>query len=78
MAGFGDADFARLMADAGIVRNRAKITATLANARAVVALRGAGGLDALVRSRPPRARPAPRAMADLAVATRPRRRRPRT
>ena len=35
---FGDHDVARLMADAAIVRNRAKITATVANARAVVAL----------------------------------------
>lgn len=35
VAGFGDADRARLLADAGIVRNRAKIDATVANARAV-------------------------------------------
>ena len=32
---FGDDDVARLMADAGIVRNRAKIEAAIANARAV-------------------------------------------
>ncbi|MBC7551184.1 MAG: DNA-3-methyladenine glycosylase I [Cellulomonas sp.] len=38
VAGFGDADVDRLLADAGIVRNRAKITATIANARAVVGL----------------------------------------
>lgn len=31
---FGDADIARLMNDAGIVRNRAKITGTIKNARA--------------------------------------------
>jgi len=38
VAAFGQDDVDRLLADAGIVRNRAKITATLANARAVVAL----------------------------------------
>lgn len=39
---FTDDDVARLLADPGIVRNRAKITATIANARAVVALRDSG------------------------------------
>ena len=34
VAAFGDADRARLMADAGIVRNRAKIDATIGNAAA--------------------------------------------
>jgi DNA-3-methyladenine glycosylase I len=38
VAAFGDADVARLMGDAGIVRNRAKIEAAIANARAAVAL----------------------------------------
>jgi DNA-3-methyladenine glycosylase I len=38
VAGFGDADRERLLADAGIVRNRLKIDATIANARAVLAL----------------------------------------
>src|SRR5215204_3308066 len=42
VAAFGDGDVARLMADAAIVRNRAKIEATIANARALVALRGDG------------------------------------
>ena len=37
VAGFDDADRARLMADAGIVRNRAKIDATIDNARALLA-----------------------------------------
>ncbi len=36
VARFGDADRARLMADAGIVRNRAKIDATIGNAAAVL------------------------------------------
>jgi DNA-3-methyladenine glycosylase I len=38
VAAFGDADVARLLADAGIVRNRAKIEAAIANARAALAL----------------------------------------
>ena len=36
---YGDADVERLMADAGIVRNRAKVLATITNARATLALR---------------------------------------
>ena len=42
VAAFGDDDVARLLADAGIVRNRAKISAEIANARAVLALWGDG------------------------------------
>src|ERR687886_2242706 len=38
VAAFGDDDVARLMADAGIVRNRAKILAAITNARATLAL----------------------------------------
>jgi len=48
VARFGNADVERLLEDRSIVRNRAKIEATLANARATVALRVAGEpLDAL-------------------------------
>jgi len=61
VAGFGDADEARLLADAGIVRNPAKIQATIANAR-VVREAVPEGLDALLWSFAPdpdgRARPA--------------------
>ncbi|CAN0461713.1 unnamed protein product [Phaeothamnion confervicola] len=39
IARYGDKDKARLMADAGIVRNRLKIEATIDNARAYLALR---------------------------------------
>ena len=46
VAGFGPADEARLLADPGIVRNRAKIRAVIGNARA--ALEVPGGLAALV------------------------------
>ncbi len=68
VAGFGDDDVVRLMADAGIVRNRAKVLATIANARAAVALDG--GLDELLWSfAPPAARKAPRATGDVPAVT---------
>jgi DNA-3-methyladenine glycosylase I len=47
VAGFGADDLARLMADAGIVRNRLKVESAIANARATLE---AGGLDELVWS----------------------------
>ena len=60
MAGFGDDDVARLLGDAGIVRNRAKILATRDNARAVLALSERGeDLDALLWSFAPPPRDAP-------------------
>jgi len=46
LAEWGEADIGRLMKDAGIVRNRAKIGAAIANARAVVAM---GGLEAFAQ-----------------------------
>ncbi len=42
VAGFNEADVARLMADAAIVRSRAKIEATIGNARAYLAMAEAG------------------------------------
>ena len=42
VAAFDEADVARLMADAGIVRNRAKITAAISNARALLAMHDDG------------------------------------
>jgi DNA-3-methyladenine glycosylase I len=42
VAAFGDEDVARLLADPGIVRNRAKVAAAIGNARATLALRDAG------------------------------------
>ena len=53
---FGDEDVERLLADAGIVRNRAKIEAAIANARAAVDL----PLAALLWSFAPAPRPRPR------------------
>ena len=44
MAGYGEADRARLMADPGIVRNRAKIEAFIGNARALLAVDDFTGL----------------------------------
>ncbi len=43
VAGYTEADVARLLGDAGIVRNRAKVTAAITNARALRALRHAEG-----------------------------------
>ena len=54
VAAYGDADRARLMADAGIVRNRLKVDAAITNAAATVALRDAGGLEAFVARLPAR------------------------
>ncbi|WFR85642.1 DNA-3-methyladenine glycosylase I [Arthrobacter sp. Y-9] len=65
VAAFTDDDVERLMADAGIVRNRAKILATIANARATVALREEGGLVDFVWSFKPAETPAPRTFADV-------------
>jgi DNA-3-methyladenine glycosylase I len=59
VATYDDSDRARLMADAGIVRNRLKIDAAIANARATVALREDGGLEAFLRSFAPQVPPAP-------------------
>jgi DNA-3-methyladenine glycosylase I len=68
VAGFGDHDVARLLADAGIVRNRAKIEAAIGNARAALALDG--GLCAHVSGFAPR-RPAraPRSVAEVPAQT---------
>lgn len=65
VAAFTDDDAERLMSDAGIVRHRRKIEATLANARATVALRDEGGLDALVWSFRPERTPVPRMVSDV-------------
>jgi DNA-3-methyladenine glycosylase I len=43
VAAYGEADLARLLADAGIVRNRLKLASASANARALLALQGEFG-----------------------------------
>lgn len=65
VAGFGAEDVERLLADAGIVRNRAKIVATIGNARATVGLRAEGGLHRLIWSFRPAETPQPRVLADI-------------
>jgi DNA-3-methyladenine glycosylase I len=65
VARFDDADRERLLADAGIVRNRLKIDATITNARATVALREQGGLVDLVWSHRPAETPRPVELADV-------------
>ena len=70
VARFGPADVERLLADERIVRNRAKIEATLANARATVTLRDAGEtLDAVIRAHAPVAHNAPATWADVPATT---------
>jgi len=66
VAAFDDADVERLLADAGIIRNRAKVLATVDNARATVALREDGtDLAELVWSFRPAETPAPVTAADV-------------
>lgn len=69
VAAFTDDDVGRLLTDAGIVRNRAKIEATVRNARAATEL--GADLDVLLWSYAPdpAGRPAPRTVADVAART---------
>ena len=67
VAAYDERDAARLMADAGIVRNRLKIAAAITNARATVALREDGGLEALVLSFRPEPPPEPATTEELAT-----------
>src|SRR3954462_15812982 len=63
-AAFADDDIERLMADARIIRNRAKVTAAVRNARA--ALEVPEGLSALLWSYAPTGpRPRPQTLADV-------------
>jgi DNA-3-methyladenine glycosylase I len=69
VAAFDETDVERLMADAGIVRNRAKIDAVISNARLVVDM-DAGELDALLWSFAPTApRRSPRTFAEVPATT---------
>jgi DNA-3-methyladenine glycosylase I len=69
VAAFGDDDVERLMADAGIVRNRAKILAARTNAKATVALRDYGGLDELIWAHRDDDAPVPHTSADVPAQT---------
>jgi DNA-3-methyladenine glycosylase I len=68
VARFGPDDEARLLADAGIVRNRAKVAAAVNNARAAAALEDVT-LTELIWSFAPDPRPAPRRFADVPAQT---------
>src|SRR5438132_4911583 len=72
VAAFDDGDVARLLADAGIIRHRGKIEATIANAAATLAVQAdRGSLAALVWEFEParRGRAAPVHLGDLAPQT---------
>ena len=72
VAAFGADERARLLADAGIVRNRAKVDAAIANAQAALRLldaEGEGALDRLLWSYAPEPLPPPRVMGDLPAKT---------
>ena len=69
VARFGEADVERLMTDAGIIRNRAKILAAISNAQLVLEMEP-GELDAFMWSFAPAAgRPRPRSLADVPATT---------
>lgn len=65
---FGEADVERLMGDAGIIRNRAKILATISNAQLMLDL-DEGELDAFLWSFAPAARPRPVSFAEVPATT---------
>jgi DNA-3-methyladenine glycosylase I len=72
VAAYDQSDFDRLIADAGIVRNRRKIEAAIANAKAARDLHASGEtLDELIWSfaPDPDSRPAPRGRADIPATT---------
>jgi DNA-3-methyladenine glycosylase I len=72
VADYGEPDIERLLGDAGIIRNRRKIEATITNARAARDLHANGEtLDALIWSfaPDPGSRPAPKTGANLAATT---------
>ncbi|GII66536.1 DNA-3-methyladenine glycosylase I [Sphaerisporangium krabiense] len=67
VAAFGEADVARLLADPGIVRNRMKVEAAIANAR--VAAEVPGGVSELVWRYADPGAPVPKTHADLPATT---------
>ena len=67
VAGYGTADVQRLLADAGIIRNRAKIEAAIANARAALSL--PDGLAVTVWKYADPDAPSPRTLADVPATT---------
>jgi DNA-3-methyladenine glycosylase I len=69
VARYTDADVQRLLADDGIVRNRAKIEATIANARAAADLGSSQDLSELLWSFAPPSRPRPADPSEIPAAS---------
>ncbi len=73
VAAYDEADVERLLGDPGIIRNPAKIAATIGNARATLALRDdtdvLGGLAGLVWSFRPQITPTPERFDDIPTST---------
>lgn len=70
VAEYGDAEVAELLSDAGIVRHRGKILATIGNARATIRLSEEGiSLAALLWKHEPEHREAPKSMSDIPAST---------
>lgn len=69
VARYTDADVQRLLVDDGIVRNRAKIEATIANARAAADLGSSGDLSDLLWSFAPLSRPRPADLTEIPSAS---------
>lgn len=67
VAAYDEESAARLMENAAIVRNRAKISATIRNARATIDLRDTGGLEEFLLGFAPDTAPAPHTTADVAT-----------
>ncbi|MBG6179862.1 DNA-3-methyladenine glycosylase I [Arthrobacter sp. CAN_A1] len=65
VAGFDDDDVERLLQDAGIVRNRAKILATINNAGALLRLPAGESLAGILESHRPAPGPAPVELTDV-------------
>jgi DNA-3-methyladenine glycosylase I len=65
VASFTENDVERLMQNEGIIRNRAKIQATIRNAQATIALRDEGGLVDFVWSFQPMSTPAPSTLFEI-------------
>ena len=70
IAAYTDEDVARLMADAGIVRNRLKIQAAITNARAFLQTQQEfGSFDAYIWQFAPQPRPRPLSMGEVPAST---------
>lgn len=63
--GFGDAEVDQLLDNAGIIRNRAKILATIKNAKATITLREDGGLVDFIWSFQPDSTPCPTTLQEV-------------